>query len=68
MQHSQVKPLGNLLLNSAAFFVLLFLLLRWVDSSVAQSLTLAVLVGIGYGAYNTVSARATANLPVGGVR
>lgn len=58
MQTSQVVWLGKALLKAAVSFVLLVLLFRLVDFSVWQSVTLAALGEIGYGAYQTVSARA----------
>lgn len=60
MRTSQIVWLGKALLKSAVSFVLLVFLFRLVDFSVWQSVTLAVLVELGYEAYQTVSARATA--------
>ena len=56
-----VLEFGKALLKIAVSLALLFLLFRWVDFSVLQSVTLAVLVGIGYGAYKAVSARVVAD-------
>lgn len=61
MQTSQVVWLGKGLLKYAVSFVLLLLLFRWVDFSVWQSVTLAVFIGVGYEAYLTVAAKATAD-------
>jgi hypothetical protein len=61
MQVSQIISLGKALLKSAISFGLTFLFLRWVDFSVSQSITLAVLVRIGYEAYQTVNGRVAKN-------
>ena len=57
---SQFTWLGKVLLKYVIAFALLFVLLRWVDFSVAQSVTLALLLLIGYDLYKTVSAEAKA--------
>jgi hypothetical protein len=57
---SQMMWLGKVLLKYVIAFLLLFFLLRWVDFSVAQSVTLALLLLIGYDLYKTVSAEAKA--------
>ncbi len=44
-------PLIKSLLWFAVCLIALFFVFRWIDFSIWQSLTLAVLVGVGYGAY-----------------
>ena len=58
MQTSEIKWLGRELPKFAVSSLLLFLIFRWVNFSVLQSLMLIGLVGVGYEAYKTVGARA----------
>jgi len=61
MQISQAMLLGKALLKSAVLFARCSFFFDGLTSHVVQSITLVVLVGIGYAAYGILKAKATAD-------
>ena len=63
MEIGETMPLIKSLLWFALCLIILFFLFRWIDFSIWQSLTLTVLVGVGYWAYEIATYKTLPFIP-----